>query len=199
MDYVQEIFTHLPMASACRASPAWWPLPVLAIGGVAALAIRYLPGRGRPITAGPFRPHGAPAPAELPGLLLAALATLVFGTVLGPEMAAITLITVWVPALVIVFIPGWSRPKLATPSSWLSRNSRTLLVVGLAALGALGGHHRKTVIGRSGQMPGDTCHACQSELAPSDMGHLVTESFLLGTLSACSLSPPYPGGRARLS
>lgn len=51
-------------------------------------------------------------------------------------VAAITLITVWVPALVLVFFPGWSKPKLAALSSWLSRNSRTLLVVVLAVLGA---------------------------------------------------------------
>lgn len=50
-------------------------------------------------------------------------------------VAAITLITVWVPTLVIVLFPGWSRPKLAALSSWLSRNSRTLLVVVLTVLG----------------------------------------------------------------
>ena len=33
--------------------------------------------------------HGPPAPAELPGVILAALATLVFGIVLGPEMPTI--------------------------------------------------------------------------------------------------------------
>ena len=50
-------------------------------------------------------------------------------------ITAITLITVWVPTLVIVLFPGWSKPKLAALSSWLSRNSRTLLVVVLAVLG----------------------------------------------------------------
>jgi H+/Cl- antiporter ClcA len=35
--------------------------------------------------------HGAPAIAELPGVVLAALATLVFGAVLGPEMPLILL------------------------------------------------------------------------------------------------------------
>lgn len=51
-------------------------------------------------------------------------------------MAAITLITVWVPALIIALIPGWSKPKLAALSAWLSRNSPTLLVVVLAVLAA---------------------------------------------------------------
>ena len=91
VDYLQkEIFTHLPHGLGYHTEPAWWPLPVLVLGGLlAALAIRYLPGRGGPSPAGPFRLHGAPAPAELPGVILAALATLVFGAVLGPEMPLI--------------------------------------------------------------------------------------------------------------
>ena len=51
-------------------------------------------------------------------------------------VAAITLITIWVPVLVIVLAPGWSKPKLAALNSWLSRNSRTLLIVVLVVLGA---------------------------------------------------------------
>jgi arginine exporter protein ArgO len=50
-------------------------------------------------------------------------------------VVAITLITIWVPTLVIVLAPGWSKPKLAALNSWLSRNSRTLMVVVLAVLG----------------------------------------------------------------
>ena len=50
-------------------------------------------------------------------------------------VVAITLITIWVPTLVIVFAPGWSKPKLAALNSWLSRNKRTLMVVVLAVLG----------------------------------------------------------------
>jgi hypothetical protein len=93
VDYLQkEIFTHLPHGLGFQAEPVWWPLPVLAIGGLLiALAIRYLPGRGGPSPAGGFKMHGAPAIAELPGVVLAALATLVFGTVLGPEMPLILL------------------------------------------------------------------------------------------------------------
>jgi len=50
-------------------------------------------------------------------------------------VVAITLITIWLPTLVIVLAPGWSKPKLAALNSWLSRNSRTLMVVVLAVLG----------------------------------------------------------------
>jgi arginine exporter protein ArgO len=50
-------------------------------------------------------------------------------------VVAIVLITIWVPTLVIILAPGWSKPKLAALNSWLSRNSRKLLIVVLAVLG----------------------------------------------------------------
>ncbi len=59
---------------------------MLALAGVlVALTIRYLPGRGGVSPADGFTVHGAPAPAELPGIVITALATLGFGVVLGPE------------------------------------------------------------------------------------------------------------------
>jgi H+/Cl- antiporter ClcA len=86
----QEIFTHLPHGLGLPADPSWWPVPVLVVGGVlVALAIRYLPGQGGPSPAGGFKLHAPPAPAQLPGVILAALATLSFGVVLGPEMPLI--------------------------------------------------------------------------------------------------------------
>lgn len=56
VSYLQkEIFTHLPHGLGYSTEPVWWPLPVLAVGGVlAGFAIRYLPGRGGP----------SPAPAS---------------------------------------------------------------------------------------------------------------------------------------
>jgi len=91
VSYLQkEIFTHLPHGLGFSSEPAWWPLPVLVVGGVlAGLGIKYLPGRGGPSPAGGFKMHGPPAPAQLPGVILVALATLIFGAVLGPEMPLI--------------------------------------------------------------------------------------------------------------
>jgi len=93
VSYLQEeIFTHLPHGLGFSTEPVWWPLPVLAVGGVlAGLAIRYLPGRGGASPAGGFALHAPPTPVQLPGVILAALATLVFGVVLGPEMPLIAL------------------------------------------------------------------------------------------------------------
>ncbi|HEY6492384.1 MAG TPA: chloride channel protein [Trebonia sp.] len=93
VSYLQkELFTHLPHGLGFAAPPAWWPLPLLFIGGVlTALAIRYLPGDGGASPAGGFALHPPPGLAQLPGVLLAALATLAFGAVLGPEMPLIAL------------------------------------------------------------------------------------------------------------
>ncbi len=84
---VQEaVFESLPEGLGFDAAPTWWPLPVLALSGLlTACAIRFLPGRGGHSPADGFHTSG-PWPAEaVPGVLLAALATLSFGAVLGPE------------------------------------------------------------------------------------------------------------------
>jgi H+/Cl- antiporter ClcA len=93
VSYLQEeIFTHLPHGLGFATEPVWWPLPVLVVGGVlAGLAIRYLPGRGGSSPAPGFALHPPPTPVQLPGVILAALATLVFGVVLGPEMPLIAI------------------------------------------------------------------------------------------------------------
>jgi H+/Cl- antiporter ClcA len=93
VSYLQkEIFTHLPHGLGFHAEPVWWPLPVLAVGGIlVGLAIRYLPGRGGPSPADGFKLHGPPTAAQLPGVIVVTLATLIFGAVLGPEMPLILL------------------------------------------------------------------------------------------------------------
>jgi H+/Cl- antiporter ClcA len=125
VDYLQkEIFTHLPHGLGFSTEPVWWPLPVLTVGGVlAALAIRYLPGRGGPSPAGGFKLHGPPTPAQLPGVIFAALATLVFGAVLGPEMPLILI----GGGLVLVAlraarrqVPDQARSVLASSGSFAS-------------------------------------------------------------------------------
>jgi H+/Cl- antiporter ClcA len=86
------VYQDLPSGLGFERPPVWWPLPLLALGGLlVALAIRHLPGRGGHSPAEGFSAHGAPAPAELPGIALAALATLGSGAVLGPEAPLIAL------------------------------------------------------------------------------------------------------------
>jgi len=72
--------------------PTWWPLPLLAIAGaLVALSIGHLPGNGGHSPADGFKTTGPLPPTELPGVFLAALATLSLGVVLGPEAPLIAI------------------------------------------------------------------------------------------------------------
>src|SRR5271169_1169636 len=80
------IFTSLPKELGFHAEPLWWPiLPLLLAGVLVGLTIRYLPGTGGHSPADGFKVEGPPTAAERPGIVLAALATLSLGVVLGPE------------------------------------------------------------------------------------------------------------------
>jgi H+/Cl- antiporter ClcA len=89
---VQEaVYDHLPEGLGFHGEPVWWPLPLLGLSGVlVALAIRYLPGRGGHSPADGFS-AGATEPINLPGVAVAALATLALGVVLGPEAPLIAI------------------------------------------------------------------------------------------------------------
>ncbi len=87
------IFTDLPKGLGFHGEPLWWPIPPLVLAGVlVSLTIRYLPGKGGHSPADGFKVGaGPPSPIELPGIVLAALATLSLGVVLGPEAPLIAL------------------------------------------------------------------------------------------------------------
>jgi hypothetical protein len=83
------LFTDLPEALGLGGVPWWWPLPLLTLAGIlVALTIRYLPGRGGHSPADGFQAGGVPSPVEVPGIAIAALATLSLGAVLGTRGAA---------------------------------------------------------------------------------------------------------------
>jgi len=89
----QELYTHLPHALGYQhGPPKWWSLPVLAIGAlIVALAIKLLPGDGGHIPARGLAVGGRSGPEILPGVILAGVATIGFGLVLGPEAPLIAL------------------------------------------------------------------------------------------------------------
>ncbi|MFF4535433.1 chloride channel protein [Streptomyces aureus] len=71
--------------------PWWWPLPALLLAGVlVGLIVARLPGRGGHIPASGLHAGGVSTSA-LPGVALAALASLPLGAVLGPESPLIAL------------------------------------------------------------------------------------------------------------
>ena len=97
----QYFFTTLPGELGFHGVPAWWPLPMLALGGLlVALTLHYLPGTGGHHPAEGFKTGGTVAARDLPGITCAALATLVFGAVLGPE-APLILIGAGVAVLLV--------------------------------------------------------------------------------------------------
>ncbi|MFE5331056.1 chloride channel protein [Embleya sp. NPDC056575] len=79
------LWQHLPHKMGYSVAPWWWPLPLLTVAGlvVAGVAAR-LPGAGGHL---PVNGLGGPPvlPSALPGVVVAALACLSFGAVLGPE------------------------------------------------------------------------------------------------------------------
>jgi H+/Cl- antiporter ClcA len=88
----QYLFTTLPGDLGFDAAPTWWPIPLLAVGGLlVGLTIRYLPGTGGHEPAEGFKASGAVPPIELPGIVIAAFVTLSFGAVLGPEAPLIAI------------------------------------------------------------------------------------------------------------
>jgi len=87
------VYQDLPHDLGYDTAPTWWPLPWLALAGfVTAFAIVSLPGRGGHVPAEGLKAGGKPTqPVELPGVVLAAMATLGLGLVLGPEAPLIAL------------------------------------------------------------------------------------------------------------
>jgi len=85
-------FTTLPGELGFHGQPPWWPVPVVAVGGVlVALTLHYLPGTGGHHPAEGFKTGGGVVPRDLPAIVCAALATLIFGAVLGPEAPLIAI------------------------------------------------------------------------------------------------------------
>ena len=100
-DGQKYFFTTLPSELGFHGTPAWWPLPMLALCGLlVALSLQYLPGTGGHHPAEGLRTGGTVTARDLPGIICAALATLVFGAVLGPE-APLILIGAGVAVLIV--------------------------------------------------------------------------------------------------
>ena len=98
------VWHDLPADLGYHQPPAWWPVLALGLAGLlVALAVNLMPGRGGHVpalglTAGPTPPR------YLPGIVVAAAASLVLGAVVGPEAPLIAL-----GGGLAVFAVGWSK------------------------------------------------------------------------------------------
>jgi len=85
-------FTTLPEDLGWSKEPAWWPLlPLFVSGLLVAICIRFLPGTSGHKPAEGFKTSGTVRPVDLYGIVLASLATLALGAVLGPEAPLIAI------------------------------------------------------------------------------------------------------------
>ncbi len=86
------VFTTFPTELGFQGEPVWWPvLPLTVCGLLVGLTIQYLPGTSGHKPAEGFKTSGATAPIDLPGIAIAAFATLSLGAVLGPEAPLIAI------------------------------------------------------------------------------------------------------------
>ncbi|MFF4644419.1 chloride channel protein [Streptomyces sp. NPDC001389] len=85
------LWDSLPQGLGWDGPPWWWPLPLLLVAGVVVgWVVTRLPGAGGHVPAAGLAMGGTSAKA-LPGVVLAATASLPFGAVLGPEAPLIAL------------------------------------------------------------------------------------------------------------
>jgi chloride channel protein, CIC family len=88
----QYVFVSLPDDLGWDPAPTWWPiLPLMVSGLVVALTIEHLHGTAGHEPAEGFKSTGPVDPVDLPGIVLASLATLCLGAVLGPEAPLIAI------------------------------------------------------------------------------------------------------------
>jgi H+/Cl- antiporter ClcA len=176
----EEAFVHLPHALGYGDAPVWWPLPILMLAGViVGWAIVALPGRGGHVPVHGLSAGGPASLADLPGILIAALASLGFGVVLGPEAPLIAL-GAGLAALTLVLsrreVPSQAAQVIAATGSFAAISfifgSPVIAAVILIEATGLGGHRLRLIL-----LPG---------LLGAGIGSLV--SLGLGSISGLSNS-----------
>jgi H+/Cl- antiporter ClcA len=144
------VFTDAPKALGFDdGAPNWWPLPVLFLAGLlVAFAVARLPGRGGHVAAHGLSAGKPPAAADIPGILLAAIATISLGAVLGPEAPLLAIgggLAVILLNLVRRDAPGQVPVLIAAVGSFTAMTSlfgspvvAAVIVIEVAAIGGAG-------------------------------------------------------------
>jgi H+/Cl- antiporter ClcA len=85
-------YSTVPHGLGFAGAPLWWPLVPLAVAGlVVGATVKYLPGAGGNVPLNGFQATERATTAQLPGIALAALASIALGPVVGPEAPLIAL------------------------------------------------------------------------------------------------------------
>jgi H+/Cl- antiporter ClcA len=116
------VYAELPEALGFHQEPWWWPLPVLLVAGlIIAFAVVRLPGHGGHEPSNGLTTGTLTTPAELPGVAIAALATIGLGLVLGPESPLMALaggVAVYLTRLSRRHIPDHATRVLGAAASF---------------------------------------------------------------------------------
>jgi H+/Cl- antiporter ClcA len=129
------VYVDLPDALGFSEVPWWWPLPVLAIAGaMIGAAIDRLPGTGGHEPSEGLATGSPTTAIELPGVLIAAVASVGLGLVLGPEAPLIA-----IGGGLTMFIVGRARRDVP--------DQATLVLVAAAAFAALATIFGSPVVG----------------------------------------------------
>jgi len=131
------LFTDLPGSLFDSGTPAWWPVPWLMLCGLlVSLSIKYVPGPGGHSPALGFHVGGGPpVNSHLPGVILASLATLGLGAVLGPE-APLIAIGAGLAALTVRLVKKDAPPMAVTIMASAGSFAAISTLLGSPILGA---------------------------------------------------------------
>jgi H+/Cl- antiporter ClcA len=191
----QGVFEDLPDALGYDdGAPVWWPLPFCGLGGlIVAFAIVRLPGGGGHIPAHGLNPSPT-LPVELPGVMLAAIAGLGLGLVLGPE-APLLALGGGLATLAIQLVRRDAPPQVVTVMaasgafaaiSFIFESPLIAAVLLIEAMG-IGGERLKLVL-----VPGMLAAGLGSlvSLGLGSWTGLSTSDYALGTLSVPAFARP---------
>jgi H+/Cl- antiporter ClcA len=116
------LYVDLPKDLGYHGLPWWWPLPPLTLAGfLLAVVIVRLPGHGGHEPSEGLATGAPTSPIDLPGVVLAAMVTLVLGLVLGPEAPLLALgsgVALSLVALVRRDVPIQARHVLAAAGTF---------------------------------------------------------------------------------
>jgi H+/Cl- antiporter ClcA len=140
------VYDDLPTSLGFTTEPWWWPLPPLALAGVViAFAVVRLPGHGGHDPSLGLASGPPITPDKVPGVVLAAVATLGLGLVLGPEAPLLGLgtgVALYVASQARRPVPDQARMVIAAAGSFAALATifgspiiGAIIIVEAAALG----------------------------------------------------------------